>query len=66
MWVVTEGRRAYAKRTKSKNKSPAAVQLSLSFRERGRLFEKEKSKSQTINNQYIKNKKSAFQKLVGQ
>jgi hypothetical protein len=29
MWVVTEGRRTYAKRTKSKNKSPAAVQLSL-------------------------------------
>jgi hypothetical protein len=31
----------------------------------GRLFEKEKPKSQTTNNQYVKNKKSAFQKLVG-
>jgi hypothetical protein len=29
MWVVTEGRRAYAKCTKSRNKSPAAVQTSL-------------------------------------
>lgn len=28
-WVVTEGRRAYAKRTKSRNKSPAAMQMSL-------------------------------------
>jgi hypothetical protein len=28
-WVVTEGRRAYAKRTVSKNKSPAAIQLML-------------------------------------
>jgi hypothetical protein len=28
-WVVTEGRRAYAKRTVSKNKSPAAIQLAL-------------------------------------
>jgi hypothetical protein len=29
MWVVTEARRAYAKRTTSKNKSPTAIQLSL-------------------------------------
>jgi hypothetical protein len=29
MWVVTEGRRAYAKRTESKNKSPVAIQLAL-------------------------------------
>jgi hypothetical protein len=29
MWVVTVGRRAYKKRTMSKNKSPTAVQLSL-------------------------------------
>jgi hypothetical protein len=29
MWVVTEARRAYAKRTKSKNKSPAVIQMSL-------------------------------------
>lgn len=28
-WVVTEGRRAYTKRTKSRNKSPANVQMSL-------------------------------------
>jgi hypothetical protein len=28
-WVVTEGRRAYPKGTKSRNKSPTAVQLSL-------------------------------------
>ncbi|MDR2813654.1 MAG: hypothetical protein LBB79_03220 [Prevotellaceae bacterium] len=28
-WVVTEGRRAYAKRTMSKNKSPAAIPLAL-------------------------------------
>ena len=28
-WVVTEGRRTYAKRTMSKNKSPAAIQLAL-------------------------------------
>jgi hypothetical protein len=28
-WVVTEGRRAYAKRPKGRNKSPTAVQLSL-------------------------------------
>jgi hypothetical protein len=28
-WVVTEGRRAYAKRTKNRNKSPAAIQMSL-------------------------------------
>jgi hypothetical protein len=28
-WVVTEGRRAYTKRQKSKNKSPTIVQLSL-------------------------------------
>jgi hypothetical protein len=28
-WVVTEGRRAYAKRTASKNKSPATIQLAL-------------------------------------
>jgi hypothetical protein len=28
-WVVTEGRRAYHKRPKSKNKSPCAVQLTL-------------------------------------
>lgn len=27
-WIVTEGRRAYAKRLKSKNKSPCSVQLS--------------------------------------
>jgi hypothetical protein len=26
-WVITQGRRAYAKRTTSKNKSPAAIQL---------------------------------------
>ena len=29
MWVVTEARRTYAKRTKSKNKSPSVVQMSL-------------------------------------
>jgi hypothetical protein len=29
MWVVTEGRRAYPKRTKSKNKSPAVIQMCL-------------------------------------
>jgi hypothetical protein len=29
MWVVTEGRQAYAKRTISKNKSPAVIQMSL-------------------------------------
>ncbi|MFW6309941.1 MAG: IS4 family transposase [Prolixibacteraceae bacterium] len=29
MWVVTEGRRAYAKRRISRNKSPAAAQISL-------------------------------------
>jgi hypothetical protein len=29
MWVVTEGRRAYDKRTISKNKSPAVIQMSL-------------------------------------
>jgi hypothetical protein len=29
MWVVTEGRCAYAKRTKSKNKTPPAVQATL-------------------------------------
>jgi len=29
IWVVTEARRAYVKRTKSRNKSPAATQLSL-------------------------------------
>jgi len=29
MWVVTEGRRAYIKRRKSRNKSPAIIQLSL-------------------------------------
>ena len=29
MWVVTEARRAYAKRTKSKNKSPTVIQMSL-------------------------------------
>lgn len=28
-WVVTEGRRSYAKRPKSKNKSPCAVQLAM-------------------------------------
>jgi hypothetical protein len=28
-WLVTEGRRAYAKRTASKNKSPATIQLAL-------------------------------------
>ena len=28
-WVVTEGRKAYAKRTKRRNKSPANVQMSL-------------------------------------
>jgi hypothetical protein len=28
-WIVTEGRRSYAKRTKSRNKSPAAIQTSL-------------------------------------
>ena len=28
-WVVTEGRRAYTKRGKSRNKSPTAIQLSL-------------------------------------
>ena len=28
-WVVTEGRRAYPKRMKSRNKSPSAAQLSL-------------------------------------
>ena len=29
IWVVTEGRRAYPKRRKSRNKSPAAVQIAL-------------------------------------
>jgi hypothetical protein len=29
MWVVTEARRAYTKRTKTKNKSPGAVQMNL-------------------------------------
>jgi hypothetical protein len=29
MWIVTEARRAYTKRTKSKNKSPTVIQLSL-------------------------------------
>lgn len=29
MWIVTEGRRAYTKRTASQNKSPATVQMSL-------------------------------------
>ena len=29
MWVITEGRRAYTKRRKSRNKSPATVQMSL-------------------------------------
>ncbi|WP_218919144.1 hypothetical protein, partial [Tannerella forsythia] len=29
IWVVTEGRKAYSKCTKSKNKSPSNVQLSL-------------------------------------
>lgn len=29
MWVVTEGRRAYPRRSKSRNKSPTVVQLSL-------------------------------------
>jgi len=29
MWVVTEARRSYTKRTKSKNKSPGAIQMSL-------------------------------------
>jgi hypothetical protein len=29
LWVVTEGRRAYSKRTLSKNKSPGAIQLSV-------------------------------------
>ncbi len=29
MWIVTEGRRIYTKRTTSKNKSPATVQMSL-------------------------------------
>jgi hypothetical protein len=29
MWVVTEGRRAYAKRRTSRNKSPASAQMSL-------------------------------------
>ncbi|MFV0391248.1 MAG: IS4 family transposase [Paludibacteraceae bacterium] len=29
VWVVTEGRRAYTKRTKSRNKSPANIQMSL-------------------------------------
>jgi hypothetical protein len=33
-WIVTEGRRAYPKRSKSRNKSPTTAQLSLSF-ERG-------------------------------
>jgi hypothetical protein len=28
-WIVTEGRRAYAQRTKSRNKSPAAIQMNL-------------------------------------
>jgi hypothetical protein len=28
-WVVTKGRRAYAKRTVSKNKSPVAIQMAL-------------------------------------
>lgn len=28
-WVVTEGRRVYAKRTKKRNKSPTAIQMSL-------------------------------------
>ena len=34
-WVVTEGRRAYPKRTKSRNKSPTSYQLSLFDREVG-------------------------------
>jgi IS4 transposase len=29
MWVVTEARRAYTKRTTSKNKSPTVIQMSL-------------------------------------
>ncbi|MDN5349382.1 MAG: hypothetical protein PWQ54_778 [Bacteroidales bacterium] len=29
VWVVTEGRRAYAKRSSSRNKSPTTVQMSL-------------------------------------
>ena len=29
IWVITEGRRAYTKRKKSRNKSPANVQMSL-------------------------------------
>ena len=29
VWVVTQGRRTYTKRTKSRNKSPANVQMSL-------------------------------------
>jgi hypothetical protein len=29
IWVVTEARRAYAKRTTSKNKSPTVIQLNL-------------------------------------
>ena len=29
MWVVTEGRRIYEKRSKSKNKSPTSVQMAL-------------------------------------
>jgi hypothetical protein len=29
MWVVTEGRRAYTKRTKSKNESPSEIQMRL-------------------------------------
>ncbi|WP_230582829.1 hypothetical protein, partial [Bacteroides fragilis] len=28
-WVVTEGRRSYAKRLKSRNKSPTGIQMSL-------------------------------------
>ena len=30
-WVVTEGRRVYAKRTKKRNKSPTAIQMSLFY-----------------------------------
>ena len=29
MWVVTEGRRIYEKRSSSKNKSPTAIQMTL-------------------------------------